>query len=283
MPGNWNTASGRKGPFHFYVDFGRAGTNEWEPLNEAPLVDVCTWFDPAQRHWDHLADFYYRIRLVLPNEKPDANGDCPHYNSAPQQANGLWSKRDWLVAREIARKEYLQQRKGPNKTAVGYLLKRRRFGEPCPQCLDYNTREVASSSCPNCLGTGITLGYYPAIDYTLTFMNTPDREFKRDPQVALRNDIVREGRAVAYPFLDTNDVYFRRDSGERFYINKINNAAEVGGIPIVVLVELRLAPVTDIIYTIPLTPAALSSSSSSALATGPACDWRVGLKDLENW
>lgn len=275
---------GAYGPFHFFVDFSRANDSRWETLNEQPVIDDCVFMDLYQRYFDHLADFYYRVRLLLPNEPKNPDGSCKFYQSQPQQANGIWSKRDWLLAREICRKEYLLQRKRTNITAVGYILKRRRFGSPCKQCLDFDTQEVGNSRCPQCFGTGFIGGYYPALDLTVT-PNAPwQREFKRDGQVSLRNDIIRQARAVSYPFPDTKDVFVKKDTGERFYVNSIQTLAEVGSIPVVISLELRLAPVTDIAYTVPLTGFQSSSSSSSpsssslssSSSSSEKCDWRVG-------
>ena len=274
------------GPFHFYVDFGRPGTDEWLVLNELPVVDSCLYMDPFQHHWDHLADWYYRIRLVLPEVIDPSTGLCTGYASQPQQANGLWSKRDWLIAKEICRKEYLMQAKRTNVTAVGWLLKRKRWGTPCPLCRDFDTGEVKSVDCPECFGTGFRGGYFPAVDFTFTLLDTPSRDFKWDETVSRTNNIAREGRAVAYPYIDTNDVYVKQDSGERYFVNAIKTGAEVGGIPIIVLAELRLAPVTHVIYKIPIAgwqPSSSSSSRSSQSSSGaPPCDWRVG-DDKEAW
>lgn len=273
----WGLRPGFKatGPFHFYVDFGRSGTDEWETLNQTPLVDQCVFIDAKQRQWDHLADFYYRIRLVLPNQQV--------HLSMPQQANGLWCKRDWLIGREIIRKEYLLQRKRTNITAVGYILKRRRWGQVCKQCKEFDTGEVLNSNCQICYGTGFVGGYFKAIDFRITTDAPWQREFKRDPQIGNRNDIAQRGRAVAFPYLDTNDVYVRRDSGQRFYVNQIHQIVELGGVPLVVSVELRLAPATDIIYTVPLFGGSSSSSPSSSSSEAPAEEWRAGLNNQADW
>jgi hypothetical protein len=271
-----------KGPFHFYVDFGRSGSDEWETLNLSPLVDGCMFFDDKQRHYDQLADFYYRVRLVLPNEPDPATGGCRVHLSQPHQANGLWSKRDWLIAREVCRKEYLMQRKRTNQTAVGFLFKRRRYGQPCSRCIEFDTGEVQSKSCAECHGTGFTGGYFQGVDFRIT-MNAPwSRKFKPDQTLGTRNDLVRTGRAVAYPYVDKYDIYWRRDTGERFIIHTVESLAEVGGIPVVVGLELRLAPVTDVVYNVPASGGSSSAVSSSSPAPA-ACDWRTGLKLENDW
>lgn len=270
---------GAYGPFNFYVDFGRSGTNEWETLNEQPVVNDCVYMDVCQRYFDQLADFYYRVRLTLPNEIDPQTGTCKVYQSQPQQANGVWSKRDWLLAREIARKEYLLQRKRTNMTAVGHILKRMRYGTPCNDCKDHDTGEVINAECPVCYGTGFIGGYFPAHKFTVTMDGNWTRDFKRDPQISLRNDVIRKGRAVSYPYPDTRDVFVRKDTGERFFLHETTSIAEVGGIPVVVSVGLRLAPTTDIIYTVPLI-GFKSSSSVSSSSGGPACGPATG-RDIE--
>jgi hypothetical protein len=269
--------------FHFYVDFGRPGTDEWEVLNDIPIVNLNTFIDAEQRHWDQLADFYYRVRLVLPTDL-DTGGQAKVYLSRPQQANGIWSKKDWLTAREIARKEYLYQRKAVNKMSSGYLLKRRRWGTRNPGTTEWDTGEVRHTASAVDFGTGFIGGYYPAVDFTFTLINTWNRKFQRDENVSMKNDIIRQGRAVAYPYLDTDDVYVRRDTGDRYVVHGIQNAAEVGGIPVVVVAELRLAPTTDIIYNIPLVPVTSSSSSQSSQSSAPAePEKEAGLNETGQW
>jgi len=282
---------------NFFVDFGRPGTNEWEPLSNVPIVNACIAMDVQQRHWDHLADFYYRVRMVVPCLTDPDTGTCVVHLSQPQQANGIWSKQDWLLAREIARKEYLLQRKRTNQTAVGYIFKRRRFGQRCHKCLEYDTTEQQSTDCAECLGTGFLGGYFPGVDMTFTLDAPWTRGFTRNAQVGMSNNILRSGRAVAYPYLDSGDVFHRLDTAERFAVGKIQQVAEVGGIPVVVLAELRLVPVTDLIYRIPLSggvvsseapceegciPSNSSDSSPSPVVPAP-CDYRVGLEAEEDW
>lgn len=268
-----------KSLLHFYVDFGRPATNEWEVLNTLPIVNDCLFMDPLQRHWDHLADFYYRIRLILPDQLDPATGQPQVFLSKPQQANGVWCKKDWLLARWIARKEYLYQRKAVNRTSTGFLLKRRRWGQVSPTTVEWDTGEVQSTNSEVDYGTGFLGGYFPAVDFTVSLIDdTWPRGFKLDPSISMRNDIVRNGRAVAYPYVDTFDVYVRRDTGERWFVQKINTAGEVGGIPVVVLLQLGLAPVTDIIYKVPLEKGSSSSSSPSS-SSAPLEEYRIGVNE----
>jgi hypothetical protein len=282
-------AFANRGPFYFFVDFGRSGTNEWEPLNTIPIVDGCMFVDPCQRHWDNQIDYFYRVRVLLPNTPDFSTGNCSVFASQPQPANGLWSRTDWLQAREIIRKELLVKTKRSNKTSPGFLLKRRTFGTRAIQTQEFDTGEIQHVKSEIDFGTGFVGGYFPAIDLLVTLEAPWKRAIELDPTVDTRRDIIRTGRAVAYPYVETRDIYHRRDNGERYIVNSVTTVAEIGGIPIIQSLELRLAPVTDIIYKVPLDGGSLSSSSqssgdsSSSSGAGDGCNWRTGLNTDVSW
>lgn len=284
----WGLTAGFRapGPFQFFVDEAEAGSDEWFSVTNDPIVDDCRAYDPQQRYWAQLSNVYYRVRLRTPNDLgPD--GKPKEYVSPPQQANGLWSRRDWLLARDIVRKEYLLQNKRTVITYAGVILKRRHWGEPCPKCLEYDTKEVTNVHCPVCFGTGYVGGYFPGVKCRMTFDTGWGHRKQRDDSVGMNDNITKRARAVSYPFMDTGDIFVRLDNGERYVLQKIDVIAEIGGIPIIVSPELRLAPVTDVVYDVPLERRVWSSisSGSSQLApqTTPAeiIDWRTALN--EDW
>ena len=166
-----------------------------------------------------------------------------------------------------------------------HLLKRRRWGQVSPTTTDWDTGEVQFTNSEVDFGTGFIGGYFPPVDFTVSLIddNWP-RGFKIDPSLAVRNQVVRLGRAVAYPYVDTFDVYVRRDTGERWHVQKVNTVGEVGGVPVVVLLQLGLAPVTDIIYKVPLERGSSSSPSSSSPSASPEDEeWRLGKDEEDAW
>jgi len=271
-----------KEPHEFYVEEAEGGSDEWKRLNEIP-IDNCSWIDERQRDWSLTSNTYYRVRLVLPNE------GGKEYLSQPTQANGMWSRKDWLLARDIVRKEYLLRNKLTNITARGLLLKRRHWGRPCPNCLDWDTREPSQGKCPVCYATGLAGGYFPGVAYPLTMEANWNHRKERNETTGVNDNVIKFGRGVSYPQPDTGDIYARLDTGERFIVQRVSFLAEIGGIPLIVGAEVRLAPVTDIVYDVPLT----GGRSSSSLSAGPAApspevpadvmDWRVGVKGNDEW
>ena len=260
-----------KGPYHFYVDLGQPATDVWLALHSTPIVDDCYFQDSCQRTWDQLIDHYYRIRLVL--------SDGRVFKSQPTQANGGLGRKDWLRARDIVRREHLQQRKIDG--TQGVLLKRKKFGERCPVCLDHDTLEVTDSNCATCLGTGIVGGYYPAVEFWFTTKAGARRKVKVAAPPRGKHAVTNRGsgaRCVLYPQIDTKDVWINASTDERYIIDSYDVLADIRGLPLIASADLRLAPATDIVYSILLEGASQSSSSV------PAAEVSVGLDSrYEDW
>lgn len=262
-----------RGPLNFYVDFGWPGTNEWTVLNKDPIVDDCCYMDVCKRNLKFLNESYYRVRLVLPSEP-----GCPVYKSEPVGALGRLERKDWLRARDIVRREHLQQRKVDG--TPGLLLKRKKFGVACTRCLDWDTGEIKDGDCPVCYGTGIVGGYYPAVEFYMTRQAGWQRRIAAAaPPRGTTADMTFQGwRCVLYPLIDTRDVWVQADTNDRYIIDSYAVAAEYKGLPLVAIARMSLAPGGHIVYSVPL-EASGSSSSSSA---GPVpCDSTKGLAPTE--
>ena len=266
----------KHGPLHFYVDFGQSGTDEWIALNTEPIVDDCCFTDPCQRNWEQLASGFYRVRMLLPSEP-----GCPVLTSLPAPADGQMAKREWLMAREIVRKELLQQSKIDG--ALGFLLKRKKFGVGCtnPACLEWDTREVTDSNCPVCYGTGIVGGYYPGIEHYFTFKPNDKRRINAgQPPRGVSADMPSDVRSLLYPKLDTRDVWVAAGSDSRYIIDSYVTLADMKGFPLIGTVNLRLAPATDVVYAVPVegTPPLEDAPAD------PGCDVSKGLNaTYEDW
>lgn len=272
-----------KGPLHVFVDFGRTGTDVWEPINTYPIIDGCIALDPFPRQFAALPDYSYRLRLLQPENIDPATGHCTYCIGEPTPSGRVWAKDDWLQARRITRKHYLLQLRRTNKSDRGVLLKRRRWGEKCTRCLDWDVRQPKDPRCLVCWGTGFTGGYFSAMEFLITWGAPWNKAFKPDPQVNVRYDIAREGWSVGHPMLETDDVYVRLGSGERYILKEIETKAEIGGFPIMHGIKAMLAPATDIVYSVPLdnpTPIPEDGSSSSSQAS---CGPSTGLVGGGDW
>jgi hypothetical protein len=217
----------------FYVDKARSG-GTWTNI-AGPLTDSCMYVDPVKWNWNKDRNTFYRVRF----EK-----DSEWQYSVPIQANGTWTREDYLLAKEIARKEYLILRKTGR---LGKLLKKKEWGDLCTTCTDYDTEELVDTDCPKCLGTGIIGGYYAPIDMPLQF--EPSGKEKVTTDIGPVEDQRKRARVVAYPFIQTGDIWIDGDSNERWRIRPVQTIAEVRGRPLIQKLELRMIPQTDVIYS----------------------------------
>ena len=226
------TLQGLPASVDFFVDKARSG-GDWKEI-AGPLTDTCQFVDTLKWNWNKDKNTFYRTRFLLDGE---------WQLSTPAQAIGEWNHSDYLKAKEICRKEYLRMRVAGES---GILLKRKEWGARCG-CTDFDTGEVVSSRCRNCLGTGIIGGYYAPI--TLPMVGDPNEKSTSFKQQGLVHDEVRSGRVVAYPLISNDDIWINSRSNERWQVRKLSTVAEIRRIPIVQKLQLHLIPQTDIIYS----------------------------------
>jgi hypothetical protein len=64
------------------------------------------------------------------------------------------------------------------------------------------------------------------------------------------DSLVRQARIIFDPPVAYWDAFVADQSDLRFYFHRIKHIAEIGMVPLVSQAELRLAPFTDVIYTV---------------------------------
>ncbi len=181
----------------------------------------------------------YRIRLSTPSGL---------YYSEPAQPMGKFDKFDWVMAREIIRKEFLRFRL--NAGIRGFFLKAKRFGEVC-DCVDPLTGEVTDSNCTTCYGTGLVTGFFEPIDSFFVDVTPSEAREHRDLKMkGTEKTEITSGRMIAVPGIIQGDAFVADGSDDRFYVHTVKELANWRNVSLVVSVELRLAPFTDVIYKI---------------------------------
>lgn len=99
------------------------------------------------------------------------------------------------------------------------LLKRRHWGERCPDCYDPVTRSITKEHCTTCWGTGFVDGYW---DPVVVFgrINTP---FNTSAQTSERDKVESVPQLVTLldvPALQDNDLIVEIDTNERHIVRK---------------------------------------------------------------
>lgn len=257
----------------FYVEVAYGG-GEWERLNpDDPVVDQCLYVDEAKYRCGKSSDVFYRVIA--------SDGES-EYASKPEATLGVWNTHDWLIARDIIRKEYLQLRKYTGD--LGYLLKRRTHGVPCqnPSCLDNDLEIPTTTACPQCFGTGFQNGFYNAIPYWIQRENLATNKDVTDSLGTLDPRSIK-GRAVAYPRVDEYDMWVDADTNKRYIVRGVQRAAEIRGVPLVYMLVLNEVPASDNVFRVPLEQDVPVPEDSSSSAGDPPTQggWRQGIGYVE--
>lgn len=230
------------GPHSYQLQVGKTGLSaaaDWQNVGD-PVVDGYVAFDPVWRLGGYDLLLHYRIVLTTPTNV---------YVSQPASCYGELNERDWVLAREIIRKEQLRHK---YVSVPGYLLKVMQFGTPCPKCRDPLTKEVTSSYCPICNGTGFEVGYHPPLPLQCWDLSPQSITERVDSELkgSTRENAVVQARVIGFPALNRYDVWINSASDERWKVEAIQVAAAMRNVPLVYQVQLRLLPFTNAVYGI---------------------------------
>lgn len=239
-------------PYTYQLQVGSTGVNaatDWEDVGD-PFTDAFFATDTEQRDFGKNLTAHYRIKLT--------DADNVVYLSQPAGGWGVLDHMGWCRVREMLRK--LQLRNAKFTGTAGLLLKAKRHGDiPDPEDLDvavtdFMTGDIVQSRLDSTYGNRFTGGYYPPVPFFMDLSPEQNKE-ETDDQLARGtvNDMtVRRGLCSAYPQLYSGDVWVAKDSDQRFYVDTVQVVAQWRNVPVYVSAELKLAPTSDIIYSIPV-------------------------------
>jgi len=230
------------GPYVFQLQLGKTGLRDavdWVNIGP-PVVNGYMAYDPAWRESGYDLLDHYRVVLTTPTNV---------YVSQAANCYGDIPERDWLLAREIIRKEQLRFK---YVAVPGYLLKPFRFGKPCTRCRDQLTQEVLDSDCPVCNGTGFEVGYHPPLSMQCWDLSTQTIQEGVDAQL---KGITRENpyitaRVIGFPAINKNDIWVNGSSDERWLVETIQIAAAIRNVPLVYQIQMGLLPFSNTAYAI---------------------------------
>lgn len=210
------------GPWEFVVqstETGRDVQDDWVDLSPA-LVDLFSFVDTFKVI--HTKDFniVYRVKVTTPKGV---------YYSEPAGPYGQLPRKDFLIAREIMRKEMLDMREwGGVPTGI---YKRDLRSDPCPECVHPTSGQIIDPDCAYCNGTGKLDGYHGPYDTMAKF--TTRSSNKTIDDLHTTDTQTFSVRILAFPFMIRNDILVDRTSDKRYSIEKVESAFEVRRIPII--------------------------------------------------
>lgn len=231
-----------EGPYSFQLQYGRTGVRDaadWTNIG-APVVNSYFALDPEWRESGYDITSHYRLVLTTP---------AGVYVSQAASCFGELTEKDWLLTREIVRKEQLRNR---FVSIPGYLIKPLRYGTPCRRCRDQLTDEISDADCPLCSGTGFETGYHVPVPLQCWDLSPQVIQEQIDNSVKgnTRENPYVNARVIGFPALNKYDIWVNGSSDERWMIDTIQVVAASRGVPIVYQVRMGLLPFSNAAYAI---------------------------------
>lgn len=239
---SWEVSGGFNdpAPWMFTIQLGESPKGPWKDTSPK-LVNMLAWKDEPGKYLVGKSNTLY-FRLKLKTKRGT-------YFSHVMQPYGDLSRRDFLLAREIIRREMLRARVLAGVECDVYI--RSTFGPKCPYCLDPVTGDVRDSHCPKCFGTGRYPAYFGPHRMMLSF--SPDVAHRKSGS----NDGTHETRtfeamAIGNPVLKHGDVVIDVRQDKRYVVGTASVVSEVRRIPCLQNLVFDEAPLSDVIYKIGL-------------------------------
>ena len=225
-------------PWVFTVQLGPSDKGPWEDISP-DLVNVLAWKEEGGRHLGGKSNtLYFRIKLRTPRGT---------YFSYVRQPYGDLSRRDFLLAREIIRREMLRARTLAGVECEVYI--RSTFGPRCPRCLDPVTGDVRDAHCRKCFGTGRYPAYFGPHLMMLSF-STDSAHHKASSNDGTHETRTFQAMAIGNPVLKHGDVVIDTRQDKRYVVGVASVSAEVRRIPCLQSLTFNEAAVSDSVYKI---------------------------------
>lgn len=180
------------------------------------------------------------------------NGATLRFTSEPFDSRNRLAKSDYLVWREIVRRETL----GLNKfTGInGFLLRKIVQGAKCTTCLDEVTGEPSMSNCPTCFGTGYLGGYHTPMPLRGDWTSSPPASSETKQEgTGIVDSHVAVVHALPFPLAKFGDVWVDIATNIRYYVAKPTEENQYRGVPTSQEITVSRLPVSDAAYKVPVT------------------------------
>ena len=225
-------------PWSFTVQKGSTDKGPWENVS-TELVNVIAWHDEGVKNLYGKSNIlYFRFVMRTPRKR---------YFSPVIQPDGGLQRREYLLAREIIRRECLRARVLAGVPCDVYI--RSIFGPKCPYCIDPVTGDVRDSHCRKCLGTGRYPAYFGPHRMMLSF--SPDTAHaKQNSNDGTHETRTFEAMAIGNPVLKKGDVVVDTRQDKRYVIGIASVVSEVRRVACLQRLGFDEAPLSDPIYRI---------------------------------
>lgn len=237
---SWEVSGGfgDPAPWVFRVQLGHTSEGPWRDISP-DIVNAIAWRGPGGKMLYGKSNvLHFRVSMRTPSGT---------YFSAPVQPYGDLPRREFLLAREIMRREFLRARVLAGVECDVYV--RSTFGPKCTHCVDPVTGYVRDSHCRWCYGTGRDPAYFGPHPMMMSF-STDQIHNKEGSNDGTHETRVFEALAIGNPVLKKGDVIVDRAQDKRYVVGTNSVVSEVRRVACLQRVGFEEAPLSDAAYRI---------------------------------
>ena len=228
-------------PWRFWVQESETGRDNWRDISPE-LLNLMRWTEEDRKKFSPERKPYFRVRALLGNDNVEMF-------SSVRDAYADLSRRDFILVREIYRKELLQMRNAAGTPVTVWM--QMQDGEPCTRCLDPITNEVLDSHCAICLGTGVVGAAHGPYDTWATISQTKSHEQHDQGGDGMSDVRVHQIRMLgSWNGLKRDDLVIDTPSQRIYVIDKQVNLAEYRRVPLAIQFETHELEMGNVLYSL---------------------------------
>lgn len=129
------------------------------------------------------------------------------------------------------------------------LLKRKRFGTYC-ECYDDVREKSKKANCTSCYGTKFAGGYFPPVDISVNYLNSPSLTEEFDIKGISQNESPVQFWTTSFPKIHQGDIIVLPDNSRCKVISWSNS--DKNNVSLRQTVTIQKIPESDVIYKFPI-------------------------------
>jgi hypothetical protein len=224
-------------PWRFWVQESPTGRDSWVDISPE-ITNFMRFSEDYREKFRPDRKPYFRVRGILNDTECFSN---------VRDAYADLGRRDFLLVREIYRKELLQMQKMAGTPLTVWMQMKE--GAPCTKCLDPITGEVLDSHCEECLGTGVIGAAHGPYDTWGTLSQTQSHEKSDQGGSGVTDTRVHQLRMLgSWSGLERDDLVIDTPSQRIYTIDKVVDLAELRRVPLAIQFEVHELQMDDIRY-----------------------------------